>query len=83
MSTRKVERPSVRFATWSAGVVRARRSIRSECSARDVQSFWPLISQPPSTRVAVVCSDVVSEPTLGSVTPNAWRRSSPDAIRGR
>ena len=26
---------------------------------------------------------VVSEPTVGSVTPKAWRRSSPDAIAGR
>ena len=26
---------------------------------------------------------VVSEPTVGSVTPKAWRRSSPEAIRGR
>ena len=32
MSTRKVESPSVFFSTWSAGVVRASRSIRSECS---------------------------------------------------
>ena len=41
MSTTKVERPSVRFSTWSAAVVRASSSIRSECSARDVQIFWP------------------------------------------
>ena len=26
---------------------------------------------------------VVSEPTVGSVTPKAWRRSSPEAICGR
>ncbi len=83
MSTRNVERPSVRFSTSSAGVVRASSSIRSECSARDVQSFWPLTDQPPSTRVAVVWSEVVSEPALGSVTPNACSRSSPEAIRGR
>ena len=29
-----------RFA-WSRGVVRASSSIRSECSARLVQTFWP------------------------------------------
>ena len=42
MSTTKTESPSVRFSTWSAGVVRARRSMRSECSAREVHTFWPL-----------------------------------------
>ena len=43
MSTRNTERPSVRCSTSSAGVVRASSSIRSECSARDVQIFWPRI----------------------------------------
>ena len=81
MSTRNVESPSVRLATASGGVVRARSSIRSECSALEVQIFWPLIDQPPSTRVAVVWSAVVSDPAVGSVTPNAWSRSSPEAIR--
>ena len=43
MSTMKVDSPSVFLvATWSRGVVRASSSIRSECSARDVQIFWPL-----------------------------------------
>ena len=41
MSTMKIESPSVFFSTWSSGVVRASSSIRSECSARDVQIFWP------------------------------------------
>ena len=41
MSTMNVDSPSVRFSTWSAGVVRASSSIRSECSARDVQIFCP------------------------------------------
>ena len=36
------ESPSVRFLTCSFGVVRASSSIRSECSARLVQIFWPL-----------------------------------------
>ena len=42
MSTRNTESPSVRFFTCSRGVVRASSSIRSECSAREVQIFWPL-----------------------------------------
>ena len=41
MSTMKVESPSVRFWVSSFGVVRASRSMRSECSAREVQTFWP------------------------------------------
>ena len=83
MSTMNVESPSVLFSTSPAGVVRARSSIRSECSARDVQIFWPVTSQPPSVRVAVVVIDVVSEPAVGSVTPKAWSRNSPEAIFGR
>ena len=42
MSMRKTERPAVRDFASSRGVVRASSSIRSECSARDVQIFWPL-----------------------------------------
>ena len=30
------------LSTSSSGVVRASRIIRSECSAREVQIFWPL-----------------------------------------
>ena len=63
MSTRNVESPSVFFATWSAGVVRASSTIRSECSAREVQIFWPLTtSSRRRSRVAVVWIAVVSEP---------------------
>ena len=36
----------------------------------------------PSRR-AKVRNEVVSVPLVGSVTPNAWRRSSPVAIFGR
>ena len=39
MSTSRIERPSVRFFTSSIGVVRATRSRRSECSAREIQIF--------------------------------------------
>ena len=83
MSTRKVESPRVFFSTSSAGVVRARSSIRSECSARDVQSFCPCTTHPSPFRVAVVWIAVVSDPAVGSVTPKAWSRSSPEAIFGR
>ena len=41
-STRNTDRPSERFFTLSAGVVRASSSIRSECSTRLVHTFWPL-----------------------------------------
>ena len=42
MSTMKVDSPSVRYFACSRGVVRASSSIRSECSARLVHTFWPL-----------------------------------------
>ena len=42
MSTKNTLNPSVFFTLFSMGVVRARSSMRSECSARDVQIFWPL-----------------------------------------
>ena len=41
MSTRNTERPWVFFSTSSIGVVRASSSIRSECSALEIQTFWP------------------------------------------
>ena len=44
MSSRKTESPSVFFFTWSSGVVRASNSMRSEWSAREVQTFWPWIT---------------------------------------
>ena len=83
ISTRKVESPSLRRLTWSGAVVRARSSIRSECNARLVQTFWPLITYSSPSRSARVLSCVVSEPVVGSVTPKACRRSSPLAILGR
>ena len=64
----------------SRGVVRASSSIRSECSTRDVQTFWPLTTQPSPSRTAVVRMRLVSVPLVGSVTPNACRRSAPRAI---
>ena len=40
-STRNTESPSVFFVTSSSGVVRATKSIRSECSTREIQTFCP------------------------------------------
>ena len=45
--------------------------------------FWPLTTYRSPRRTAVVWSFVVSEPELGSVTPNACNLSSPVAIFGR
>ena len=42
MSIRNTESPSVRRFTWSTGVVRARSSIRSDWSTREMKIFWPL-----------------------------------------
>ncbi len=43
-STRKTERPSDLRCTWSRGVVRASRIIRSECGTREMKTFWPRIT---------------------------------------
>ncbi len=51
--------------------------MRSLCSAREVQIFWPLIRHVSPSRSARVLMAVVSDPAVGSVTPNAWRRTSP------
>jgi len=39
-----------------------------------VHTFWPLIFQPPSTRVALVLIDAASEPASGS--ENSWHQIS-------
>ncbi len=83
MSTMKTLMPSVFFATWSRGVVRASSSIRSECSAREVHTFCPLTTYLSPARTATVRMEEVSVPAVGSVTPKACRRSSPVAIFGR
>ena len=80
-STRNVERPSARCA-GSYGAVRARSSIRSECSAREVHALWPSMTQPSSVRCAVVAIRGVSEPASRSVTPKACSRRSPAASAG-
>ena len=82
-SIRNTLRPSVRFAPSWRGLVRASSTIRSECSARDVQIFWPSTTYSSPSRAAVVRSASVSVPLVGSVTPNACNRSEPSAMRGR
>ena len=57
--------------------------MRSECSAREIQIFWPLTMNLSPSRLAKVRMRVVSVPLLGSVTPKACRRSSPEATLGR
>ena len=42
MSTSSTDMPSVGFATASRGVVRTSNSMRSECSVREMNTFWPL-----------------------------------------
>ena len=71
MSTRKMDMPWCGLAASSRGVVRASSSIRSECSARDVQTFWPLMTHSLPSLRAVVRMRVVSVPDVGSVTPKA------------
>ena len=51
-STMNALSPSVFFATSASGVVRASRTIRSECSTRLIQTFWPVIRQPAAVRSA-------------------------------
>ena len=46
-----------------------------------VQTFWPLTSQPPSTRVALVLMPAASEPASGSL--NSWHQMTSWSQRGR
>ena len=54
----------VRCAPW--------RSPCRSSAPRDVHTFWPLTSQPPSTRVALVFTPAASEPASGSL--NSWHQ---------
>ncbi len=47
-----------------------------------MNTFWPLMTQPPSTLVALVLIRDVSTPAVGSVMPNAVS-ISPEASFGR
>ena len=83
ISTSSTLMPSVGLAASSRGVVRTSSTIRSECSARLIQIFWPLTMYLSPSRFAKVGMRVVSVPLVGSVTPKACRRNSPLAIFGR
>ena len=74
--------PSDVLPLSSRGAVRHSRTIRSECSARLIQIFEPLTTYLSPSRFAKVWMRVVSVPLVGSVTPNACRRTSPLAIFG-
>ena len=78
MSSMKNEMPS---CLGTSGSVRARRMPQSASFAIDVQTFWPLTIQPPSTRSARVASPARSEPAPGSL--KSWHHaSSPYSVGG-
>ncbi len=82
-SIKNTDMPLWRFATSSRGEVLANNNIRSECSAREVHIFWPLIIYSLPSLLALVRMRVVSLPLVGSVTPKACNRNSPEAIFGK
>ncbi len=59
--------PSCRGA---AGSVLAMQIPQAACLASEIQIFWPVIRQPPSTRSALVRNPARSEPAPGSL--NSW-----------
>nr|CRL81987.1 hypothetical protein CPGR_05203 [Mycolicibacter nonchromogenicus] len=62
--------------------VLASRAPHEENCAAEVQIFWPLIRQPPSTFVALVVRLARSEPAPGS--ENSWHHTnSPRNVGGR
>ena len=78
MSTMKHEMPS---CFGRSGAVRARQMPHCAWPAIDVHTFWPLSTQPPSTRVARVESAARSEPAPGSL--NSWHQLiSPRSVGG-
>ena len=52
--------------------VRARQIAQSAWRASDVHTFWPVISQPPSARSALVRSEARSDPASGSL--KSWHQ---------
>ena len=59
-----------------SGSVRARSRSTSARAPKVHQVFTPLMSQPPSVRVALVVTVAESLPTSGSVTAMAFRTSA-------
>ncbi len=56
----------------ASGSVRTVARPRLATWAPLVQTFWPLITQPPSTRVALVLIPAASEPASGSL--KSWHQ---------
>ena len=76
ISTRKYVSPLC-FGTVAS--VRARQMAQSAFLASDVQTFWPVRSQPPSARSALVRSEARSEPASGSL--KSWHHEiSPRSV---
>ncbi len=57
--------------------------MRSECWTREMKIFRPRTTYRSPRRSAEVEIRVVSRPASGSVTANAWSRTSPEAMAGR
>ena len=65
----------------ASGSVRARQTPHCAFCAADVQTFWPVSFQPPSTRTAFVRSAARSDPAPGSL--NSWHQiKSPRNVGG-
>ena len=56
----------------TSGLVRTVAKPMPATWAPEVHTFWPLTSQPPSTRVALVLTPAASEPASGSL--NSWHQ---------
>ena len=78
MSTMKYVMPACLDASGSE---RARQMPKSAICASDVQTFWPLRTQPPSTRSARVLSAARSDPAPGSL--KSWHQLSLPCRVGR
>src|SRR6202034_3479618 len=65
----------------ASGSVRARHTPHCALCADDVHTFWPVNSQPPSTRTALVRRDARSEPASGSEN-SGHQKSSPRNVPG-
>ena len=82
VSAKKYVMPLCLLPVSSVVEVRASSMQRFAAWAKDVQTFWPLTTQPPSTRSARLRRPARSLPAPGSEKP--WHQmSSPLRIRGR
>ncbi len=65
----------------ASGLVRTVAKPKPARCAPLVHTFWPLTSQPPSTRVARVLMPAASEPASGSL--NSWHQMTSWSSAGR